>query len=178
MRASPKGIEWIPAFSAQQLLSFCFIIPHMLLCNATLTIESIFTSLSCLNFHELRLFFSAFLSHSAGFVRLFVGFCSGVLFFQFALFISFAFPFGADQPLAWPEHICRVFTVTKAKGVRRNVLKKYVCYFLVVFVLRTIPRTVHNVNVMSTFYQFTLPFLVRAWLLPLGGAGNSEKIWN
>lgn len=82
--------------------------------------------------------------------------------------------------------ICRVFTVTKAKRCRgmcwpeagqagQAKSGQAGVLFCFCFALTTIPRTVHNVNVMSTFHQFILPFRVA---FVISWAGNSGKIWN
>lgn len=74
--------------------------------------------------------------------------------------------------------ICRVFTVTKAKrckgmcwpevGQAKSSQAGVLFWFC--FALTIFPRTVHNVNVMSTFHQFILPFRVA---FVIRWAGNS-----
>lgn len=74
--------------------------------------------------------------------------------------------------------ICRVFTVTKAKRCRgmcwpeagQTKSSQAGVLFCFCFALTTFPRTVHNVNVMSTFHQFILPFRVA---FVIRWAGNS-----
>lgn len=177
----PAGYLWsivpLKEFHGFCQLSFQPIITYVPLCNSTFTSE-VSLRLSPVDFSWTSVSF-AFLTPLSGICW---PFC-WLLFRSFVCAFHFVcIPFsGSTLSLTRAQVeaiICRVFTVTKAKRCRgmcwpeagQAKSSQAGVLFCFCFALTTFPRTVHNVNVMSTFHQFILPFRVA---FVIRWAGNS-----